>query len=113
MAQPERNKLERLLSKPTAKPYRSRDIENNTTPFLNENGHLDFSPNDIENPKSWSKARKWYITFASVLMVVNATFASSSPSGCLVGIAEEFGVSDEVAGLVITLFLLGYCLGPL
>lgn len=43
----------------------------------------------------------------------NATFASSSPSGTLTGIAEHFHVSDEVAGLVITLFLLGYCFGPL
>jgi multidrug resistance protein len=45
--------------------------------------------------------------------VVNATFASSSPSGCLQGIAQHFHVSEEAAGLVITLFLLGYCAGPL
>jgi DHA1 family multidrug resistance protein-like MFS transporter len=46
-------------------------------------------------------------------MVVNATFASSSPSGTLEGIAEHFHVSVEASGLVITLFLLGYCFGPL
>lgn len=44
---------------------------------------------------------------------MNATFASSSPSGCLGSIARDFGISEEAAGLVITLFLLGYCAGPL
>lgn len=55
-----------------------------------------------------------YITVVSVSLVVNATFASSSPSGCLPSIAEELHVSvNPVAGLVITLFLLGYVFGPL
>lgn len=51
----------------------------------------------------------------AVLLVINATFASSSPSGALDGpngIAEYFHVSTEVSGLVITVFLLGYCAGP-
>lgn len=67
----------------------------------------------LSDPKQWSTARRWYITFVAVLLVVNATFASSSPSGCLEGISETFSVSREVAGLVITLFLLGYAFGPL
>lgn len=107
------NNIERILSRPVAKPYRSRSINPNTTPFLNKEGYVDFSPNDLENPKEWSTARRWYITVVAVLLVVNATFASSSPSGCLVGIAEDFHVSQTAAGLVITLFLLGYCAGPL
>ncbi|KAL9110854.1 MAG: hypothetical protein Q9227_004654 [Pyrenula ochraceoflavens] len=105
--------IERFLSRPTAKPYRSKDLEASETPFLNANGHLDFAPNDLENPKNWSKPRRWYITIVGVFLVVNATFASSSPSGCLEGISSTFGVSVEAAGLVITLFLLGYCAGPL
>jgi DHA1 family multidrug resistance protein-like MFS transporter len=106
--------LERWLSRPTAKPYRSRAIEASEKPYVNENGHLDFSPgHDIENPKNWSTRRRWYITVVSVLLVVNATFASSSPSGTLIGIAEYFHVSIEASGLVVTLFLLGYCFGPL
>lgn len=106
--------LERWLSRPTAKPYRSKAIEASEKPYVNENGHLDFSPgHDIENPKNWSTRRRWYITVVSVLLVVNATFASSSPSGTLIGIAEYFHVSIEASGLVVTLFLLGYCFGPL
>ncbi|RDW57651.1 hypothetical protein BP5796_12452 [Coleophoma crateriformis] len=106
-------RIERFLSRPSAKPYRSKTLEASEPPFLNEHGQVDFSPNDVENPKNWSAPRRWYITVVSVLLVVNATFASSSPSGSLTGIAEQFHVSLEAAGLVITLFLLGYCFGPL
>lgn len=107
------NSIERILSRPVAKPYRSKAINPSVAPFLNDQGHIDFSPDDVENPRAWSTGRRWYITVVAVLLVVNATFASSSPSGCLVGIAEEFNVSQTAAGLVITLFLLGYCAGPL
>jgi DHA1 family multidrug resistance protein-like MFS transporter len=107
------SRLTRILSRPVAKPYRSKNLLYEGKPYLNQNGHLDFSPDDIENPKNWSPARRWYITFVAVLLVVNATLASSSPSGALMGISETFQVSSEAAGLVVTLFLLGYCFGPL
>ncbi|KAF1826157.1 MFS general substrate transporter [Dissoconium aciculare CBS 342.82] len=104
--------LERALSRPTAKPYRTRNVQNEQF-HVNQQGHLTFSPGDIENPKEWSTGRRWYITLVAVLITVNATFASSGPSGCLLSIADEFQVSEEAAGLVTTLFLLGYCFGPL
>jgi len=107
------DRLERILSRPVAKPYRSKDIRDQLPPYLNKDGLLDFAPDDVENPKNWSTMRRWYITIVSVFLVVNATFASSSPSGCLNSISEELHVSTEAAGLVITLFLLGYCAGPL
>ncbi len=103
--------LARAFSVVVAKPYRSHDLE--SPPYLNEKGLLDFAPDDIENPKNWSVARKWYITTVAVSLVVNATFASSSPSGVYDKIATEFGVSKEAGALVITLFLLGYVCGPL
>jgi DHA1 family multidrug resistance protein-like MFS transporter len=107
------SRLTRILSRPVAKPYRSGRLPSTGKPYLNQNGYLDFSPDDIENPKNWSPARRWYITFVTVLLVVNATLASSSPSGALQGISRQFSVSTEAAGLVVTLFLLGYCFGPL
>jgi multidrug resistance protein len=105
------DKLERFLSRPTAKPYRSKSLST-TTPYLNAQGQVDFSPDDIENPKNWSARRRWYITVISILLVMNATFASSSPSGALNSIATHFSVSVEATGLLVTLFLLGYCFGP-
>ena len=109
-------KLERILSRPTAKPYRNHRISaalSAPNHSLDEMGNLAFAPGDIENPKNWSPTRRWFITVLAILLVMNATFASSSPSGCLVGISKQFDVSQEASGLVVTLFLLGYCAGPL
>ncbi|KAI1474157.1 hypothetical protein K445DRAFT_316162 [Daldinia sp. EC12] len=105
--------LIRILSRATAKPYKTAELEFEERPYLNVNGHVDFKPDDIENPHNWSNPRRWYVTVCAVLLVVNATFASSAPSGCFGSISEEFNISDEAAGLTITLFLLGYCAGPL
>ncbi|KIX96208.1 uncharacterized protein Z520_07986 [Fonsecaea multimorphosa CBS 102226] len=105
--------IERILSRPVAKPYRSRKIDPSVKPYLNSYGQVDFAPGDIENPREWSTARRWYCTLVGVTLVCNATFASSSPSGSLRGIAKEFHVSEVAAGLVVTLFLLGYVAGPL
>ncbi|KAK8133045.1 major facilitator superfamily transporter [Apiospora kogelbergensis] len=105
--------LGRILSRPTAKPYRTRHLDAEEKPYLNAQGHVDFAPGDVENPHNWSTARRWYCTCTAVLLVVNATLASSGPSGCFPSISKDFGVSEEAAGLTITLFLLGYCAGPL
>ena len=105
--------ITRILSYAVNKPYRSQDIRYEPRPYLNGDGYVDFAPGDIENPRNWSMARRVTITITAILLVVNATFASSSPSGCFGSISEQFGVSTEVAGLTITLFLLGYCAGPL
>ena len=103
----------RILSVVANKPYRSREIRYEPAPYLNEDGYVDFGPDDIENPRNWSMIRRVTVTITSILLVVNATFASSSPSGCFGSISAHFGVSTEVAGLTITLFLVGYCAGPL
>ncbi|KAF3396407.1 hypothetical protein F1880_007184 [Penicillium rolfsii] len=105
--------ISRILSRAVNKPYRTKDLTDQTPPSLDENGYVGFAPGDIENPRNWSMRRRTGVTMAAVLLVVNATFASSSPSGCFPSISEHFGVSSEVAGLTITLFLLGYCAGPL
>jgi DHA1 family multidrug resistance protein-like MFS transporter len=83
------------------------------TLFFNSDGHLEFAPNDPSNPKNWSTKRKCYITGVSILLVMNATFASSAPSGAFEGIIQDLDTSVEAAGLVTTMFLLGYCAGPL
>jgi DHA1 family multidrug resistance protein-like MFS transporter len=83
------------------------------TLFFNSDDHLEFAPNDPSNPKNWSTKRKCYITGVSILLVMNATFASSAPSGAFEGIIQDLDTSVEAAGLVTTMFLLGYCAGPL
>lgn len=72
-----------------------------------------FHPNDPENPKNWSKAYKWYITMVVALTCFVVAFASSVVTPDIKGVAEEFNVSNEVALLSITLFVVGFGLGPL
>jgi hypothetical protein len=43
--------LERIMSRPVAKPYRNRGITDNAPPHLNDKGLLDFSPDDIESER--------------------------------------------------------------
>ncbi|KHN98939.1 Major facilitator superfamily domain, general substrate transporter [Metarhizium album ARSEF 1941] len=105
--------LTRIFSRPVNKPYRTRDLDLAEPPFLDGQGLLAFKPHDIENPQNWSTARRVTVTICAVMLVMNATFASSAPSGCIPSIAEDFGISIEAASLTITLFLLGYCAGPL
>ncbi|KAI3622595.1 putative mfs-multidrug-resistance transporter [Moniliophthora roreri] len=70
--------------------------------------------NDPNNPKGWSTARKWYMTMAAGLLVLNATFASSAPGGISQALIERFTMSEEVATLTISLFVAGPLLwGPL
>lgn len=70
-----------------------------------------FHPNDPENPKNWSKAYKWYITMVVALTCFVVAFASSVVTPDIKGVAEEFNVSNEVALLSITLFVVGFGLG--
>lgn len=91
----------------------TEDADGTDKVFLDDNGNLKFGPNDPDNPKNWSTLRRCYITGVAILLIMNATFASSAPTGAFQGISDDFNVSAEVVGLVTTLFLLGYCAGPL
>jgi hypothetical protein len=106
--------ISRLSSPPQAKPFRTRDLDHSTTDsiIINDRNLLQWSPDDIENPRTWSFQRKCYITAVCILLVMNAAMSASAPSGCIPGIREEFGLSDEVTKLNVTLFMLGFCSGP-
>ncbi|OTA89979.1 hypothetical protein M434DRAFT_373236 [Hypoxylon sp. CO27-5] len=68
---------------------------------------------DWDNPKLWSLTRKWIITGTTSLMAFSSTFASSVFSTAAKQTAAEFNVSQEVMTLGLSLFVLGYCFGPL
>ncbi|KIJ47970.1 hypothetical protein M422DRAFT_163053 [Sphaerobolus stellatus SS14] len=77
-------------------------------PFL-----ITFGPDDSDNPKNWGRVYRWTLTVYASLFVFNSTFASSSPEGIIAPIIEHFKISEEVAILAISLFVAGYCLGPI
>ncbi|KND89935.1 putative MFS-type transporter [Tolypocladium ophioglossoides CBS 100239] len=72
-----------------------------------------FTPHDAENPKNWSKAFKWYCTMVVALTCFVVAFASAVVTANIPGVAAEFGISEEVALLSISLFVVGFGVGPM
>ncbi|CAO1623447.1 unnamed protein product [Sympodiomycopsis kandeliae] len=71
-----------------------------------------FENGDPENPRNWSKAKKYFLVFfCSYLNVCVASQASAYSTGSS-GIEEEFGVSSEVVTLGLSLYVLGFAIGP-
>ena len=72
-----------------------------------------FTPSDPGNPKNWSKAYKWYCTLVVALTCFVVAFASSVITADVAGVVEEFGVSEEVALVSISVFVVGFGVGPM
>ncbi|KAK6087437.1 major facilitator superfamily transporter [Seiridium cupressi] len=72
-----------------------------------------FVPNDPENPKNWSKGYKWYCTMVVAITCFVVAFASAVITADVAAPAEELGVSEEVSLLAITVFVIGFGVGPM
>lgn len=70
-------------------------------------------PHDPENPQNLSRRRKWLITVATGLMTFVVSFGSSVFSTVTEVTARQFGVSNELMILGVTLYVLGFACGPL
>ncbi|KAF8331505.1 MFS general substrate transporter [Cantharellus anzutake] len=68
---------------------------------------------DPENPYNWAFSKRCYVTVLAAMLVLNAAFASSATSGVSESIGKSLGFSPSVGGLLISLFVAGYCVGPL
>ena len=79
-----------------------------------EDPHVcEFIPDDPRNPHLWSTARQWTVCLAAAGTTFVVSFCSSTYTGAEADIIAEFGVSETVATLGLTLFLVGYIIGPL
>ncbi|OTA61998.1 polyamine transporter 1 [Hypoxylon sp. EC38] len=74
---------------------------------------VDFLPDDPKNPMKFSEGKKWGITALQAIAVLAVTFVSTAYSGGIGEVIREFNISEEVAILGISLFVLGFALGPL
>ncbi|MCJ1438100.1 MFS siderochrome iron transporter 1 [Xylographa pallens] len=74
---------------------------------------VDFIPHDPRNPMGFSMLKKWTLTLLVAFATLCVSFASSAYTGDLQQVIEEFGCSDEVATLGLSLFVLGFAFGPL
>lgn len=65
------------------------------------------------NPFNWSTSYKSWVTFQLSMLALAASLASSIIAPANSAIATYVGVSDEVAVLSISLYVLGFAFGPL
>lgn len=105
------NPLQRALSKVTLKP--SAESQRHSRPSVNLDSFIEFTDDDLEDPRKWPLARKRYITAVAVILSLNGSIASSITAGTTESITQEFGISSVAAQLTTSLFLLGFCAGPL
>ncbi|CAM9019652.1 unnamed protein product [Wickerhamomyces anomalus] len=74
---------------------------------------VEFVPNDKKDPRNWSKAYKWFVTFFLGAVCFDVALASAIVTGDMEGPMKSFHVSEEVVILTVTLLVLGFGLGPL
>ncbi|RMZ81317.1 hypothetical protein DV737_g2604, partial [Chaetothyriales sp. CBS 132003] len=72
-----------------------------------------FQLHDRENPKNWSKLFKWWCTMVVAFTCFVVAFNSAVITADLEGVSRTFHVSEEVALLTVTVFVVGFGVGPL
>ncbi|KAL1837706.1 hypothetical protein VTJ49DRAFT_3503 [Mycothermus thermophilus] len=72
-----------------------------------------FAEGDPENPKNWSKAYKWYITMVVAATCFVVALCSSIVTADIIGVEESFNVSHEAALVPVTVFVVGFGVGPM
>ena len=81
--------------------------EKEPAPFL----HIVVSP--PPSPYDFSLRRKWLITILSALLTLNVTFGSSVFSSTISATVHEFETTETVMLLGVSLYVLGFSLGPI
>lgn len=89
-----------------AYPYPGSGTEED--PYL-----VSWIPRDPRNPLLFSNFTKWFITFVAALATLAVALVSSAYTGGMRQIIAQFGISQEVATLGVSLFVLGFAIGPL
>ncbi|PYH90906.1 MFS general substrate transporter [Aspergillus ellipticus CBS 707.79] len=73
---------------------------------------VEFHKDESDNPMNWSLFRKWLITTIVTLSVFAVTFTSSAYSDSANEVIRDFNISTEVFILGVSLFVLGFAIGP-
>lgn len=88
-----------------------KPIKSNVTGEIEDWKLVTFTIDDPENPKNWSKARKWYCTMVVACTCFVVAFCSAVITAGLDGPSRTFNVSLEVTLLTITVFVVGFGVG--
>ncbi|QRV75562.1 major facilitator superfamily transporter [Ceratobasidium sp. AG-Ba] len=74
---------------------------------------VDWVPEDTENPYNWPGFKRWTITGIVAVTTLCVSFASSSYSGGIQYMMDDLHMGQYVAILGISLYVVGFGLGPL
>ncbi|EAU87133.1 spermine transporter [Coprinopsis cinerea okayama7 len=72
-----------------------------------------FEPGTGEDPREWSKGKKWFVTVSSSLLCLAVALGSSIITGDMGGPTREFGNTQVITNLTVTCFVIGFGVGPL
>jgi DHA1 family multidrug resistance protein-like MFS transporter len=95
------------LNEKPSKINQQRDVRNEGP------GSGEVKLDDNENPMKFPVWKKWTMTVLSTSTTLSATFGSSVFSSAVGVMSEEFGVSETVMLLGVSLYVTGFALGPL
>ncbi|KAG4031158.1 hypothetical protein MFRU_010g02830 [Monilinia fructicola] len=87
-------------------PYKGSGTERD--PYV-----VEFIPDDRRNPMNFTMWKKWTITILLAFATLAVSFVSSAYTGGVDEILEMFNVGTEVVTLGVSLFVLGFAIGPL
>lgn len=90
---------------PTSKNYSGEGTDSN--PYI-----VEFQFEDPGNALNFSPAKKWFIIFIVPLSVFAVTLTSSAYSGSANELLMQFHCSSELFALGISLYVLGFAIGP-
>lgn len=74
---------------------------------------INWLPDDPENPMNFREVSKWSLNLLVALCAFTIALASSAYSGGLVEVISAFDVSKEVSILGVSLYVIGFAIGPL
>ncbi|RMZ86408.1 hypothetical protein DV736_g6366, partial [Chaetothyriales sp. CBS 134916] len=82
--------------------------------IYNEKDYLvAWDQNDPANPLNWSTLYRAWLTFILGMLALAASLASSILAPANSVLAQYLGLSEEVVVLQVSLYVLGFCFGPL
>lgn len=70
-------------------------------------------PNDPRDPMGFSNVSKWALMLLVSIMTFDVALVSSAYSGSTIEIIADFRISEEVSLLGVSLFVVGFAVGPL
>ncbi|KAK5660644.1 hypothetical protein OQA88_12007 [Cercophora sp. LCS_1] len=111
------NDLPAHNTKPTndsQSPFASQPYSDSGTEDDDEPEIVAWEEKDPENPYNWPGRKKKGIVLITMMLIINSTMGSALPSNALPFIATEWHVeSEQQKVLPISVYLIGYILGPI